>query len=287
MSSTLDCSNDNMITYEDWIGNESVELLDELPPLEVTDVHITYLNQTSLILNWTESPSDDTKDYTVYQDNRLIAVVPSTPSKLQPIQYKVTGLTPATDYTFTIKARDYSDNEAEGVRVSVRTQGLHALAMNGVSDYIRLPRMTFDTVELTCQLNLLPNKEYVFIDARPGISTAYFGTNANGNIQFGPVWTEVLVNGKVPPNFNDIKNMTAEFTLTISLSVPGTSEITIFSNYRHMFHVPGRIYAINVYHGETLMAAYNLTEPFQGTAITDTSGNNRTATLQGGRWMMD
>lgn len=277
----------NGITCEDWAGNEPVELPDREPPLNVTNVNITNIDQTGVTLNWTESESLNTKDYTIYNGSTLITTVTATASKLQPLSYRVTGLAPGTNYTFAIKARDTSGNEASGVSISVSTLGNQVLFMNGTSDYIKLPSMTFDTVELTCQINLKPNTEQIYIDARPGVATAYFGVNSAVNIQYGPVWTKVLVNGAVPRNIADIKNIKTKFTLTVGLSAPGKSEITIFSNYKRQFPVQGKIYEIKVYNGASLMASYNLTEAFSGTSIIDTSGNNQTALLSGGTWVTE
>lgn len=273
------------ITLENWnVGaGEIVELFDDIPPADVSGVNITYLDKTNLVLNWTESLSSDTKEYNIYNGATLVTTVPATASKLQPLMYQVTGLIPATNYTFSIKARDYSNNEAIGVGISVRTYGTYTILMNGTTDFIKLPSLTFDTVELTCQANPGPaGVWYTYVDARPGVSTSFFSINDNGNIQYGPVWTKILINEVSPIDINYVKNN--KITLTLGLFSTATDEINIYSDYQNNSKMQGKIYSIKILNRGNVVAFYNLTEKFTGTAIVDASGNGKTATLTGGTW---
>lgn len=87
---------------------------DDIPPDNVTGLSVGNITQTEVALTWHASASSDIKDYRVYNGLTLIATVTG-------LSYDVTGLAADTDYTFTVKARDASDNEASGSTVSVRT----------------------------------------------------------------------------------------------------------------------------------------------------------------------
>lgn len=87
---------------------------DDTPPNNVTDLKASNVTQSGCTLTWLASSSDDVKDYRIYKDGTLIATVTG-------ISYNVTGLTANTNYTFTVKARDTSNNEASGTSIPVTT----------------------------------------------------------------------------------------------------------------------------------------------------------------------
>lgn len=87
---------------------------DTTPPTNVTNLATSATTQTGVTLSWTASVSSDIKDYRVYNGSTLITTVTGT-------THNVTGLTASTTYTFTVKARDTSDNEATGASVNVTT----------------------------------------------------------------------------------------------------------------------------------------------------------------------
>jgi hypothetical protein len=285
------------ILFENWTsdGGEIVQLQDDVAPANISNLNVTFLGQNGLTLNWTESTSDDTKEYMIYNGASLIGTVASTPSKLQPLTYTVTGLSIATTYSFTIKVRDFSNNQSSGVSVTIKTYGTQALSMNGTSDYIKLPSMTFDTVELTCSTNnaLGNSSGYTYLDARNGIPSSSFSINNNGNIQYdvnSSAWKKVLVNSEVPLDVYGIKDIrNTKFTLTLGLATGtvGTDDVNIFSDYQNSIFMIGKIYTVRMLKdaGTTVVASYNLTEQFAGTSIADASGNGRQATLIGGTWV--
>ncbi|MEV5028511.1 fibronectin type III domain-containing protein [Paenibacillus sp. LPE1-1-1.1] len=88
--------------------------VDTTPPSNVTNVTTTNLTHNSLTVSWSVSSSSDVASYEVYQGATLLGTVTGT-------QYNVTGLTPSTLYTFTVKARDASANVATGASVTVST----------------------------------------------------------------------------------------------------------------------------------------------------------------------
>ncbi|MBO1512372.1 chitobiase/beta-hexosaminidase C-terminal domain-containing protein [Metabacillus bambusae] len=87
---------------------------DTTPPEEVTDLSASNVTPISLTLSWTASPSSDIAEYNIYQDGTFLASINST-------NMKVTDLTPFTEYTFRVVARDIAGNESSGTNINVTT----------------------------------------------------------------------------------------------------------------------------------------------------------------------
>lgn len=154
---------DCCLVLEDLTPGEPVILIDDTPPENVSSISITSLNQTNLTIWWTESPSPDVKDYNLYANGTLMATVPATTAKLEPLSSNVAGLTPGTDYTIVIKAQDESNNEANGASVDVRTYGTYAFAMSGTGgDSVTIPSLTLDKLEI--ELYVDPNQPGTYAD---------------------------------------------------------------------------------------------------------------------------
>lgn len=87
---------------------------DTIPPLNITGFTATNITTSDLTLSWVASTSSDVAGYDVYQGANLLSTITQT-------TYGITGLTPSTSYSFTIKARDNSGNIASGVSLTVST----------------------------------------------------------------------------------------------------------------------------------------------------------------------
>ncbi|MEF2245688.1 fibronectin type III domain-containing protein [Paenibacillus sp. IITD108] len=292
---------ENAIMFEEWAGaleEEPVELLDDAIPAEVENVHVTDLEQTSFILNWEESVSPNVKEYAIYRNELFVDTVPATLSKLQPISYQIKRAAPSTEYRYTIKVRSSSGYESNGVNIIVRTNGIYALQMNGVTDYIKLPSLPFDKIELTCQAFQSPkNIWYYYLDARPGLSAAYLAINGNGNVQYSNVWETILVNGKSSFKFSEVMYQKITISLSLGLKSNAADDINIFSDYKNNPAMKGKVYRIQIFLQGHLVAAYNLTEPTLNggndsanalfSILKDQSGNGKDAALFGGTWVIE
>lgn len=104
----------NVATGTSVTVSTNVQPADTTPPANVTNLASSAITQTGVTLSWIASASSDIKDYRVYNGSTLITTVTGT-------TYNVTGLTASTSYTFMVKARDTSDNEAAGASVNVTT----------------------------------------------------------------------------------------------------------------------------------------------------------------------
>ncbi|XOK60050.1 glycosyl hydrolase family 18 protein [Paenibacillus elgii] len=91
---------------------------DTTPPTAPTGVSASNVTSTSVTLTWTASTDNvGVTGYDVYRGSTLVGSVATT-------SYTVSGLTPSTSYTFTVKAKDAAGNvSAASNAVSVKTNG--------------------------------------------------------------------------------------------------------------------------------------------------------------------
>ncbi|MBU7316392.1 glycosyl hydrolase family 18 protein [Paenibacillus oleatilyticus] len=91
---------------------------DTTPPTAPTGVSASNVTSTSVSLTWTASTDNvGVTGYDVYQGSTLVGSVATT-------SYTVSGLTPSTSYTFTVKAKDAAGNvSAASNAISVKTNG--------------------------------------------------------------------------------------------------------------------------------------------------------------------
>lgn len=271
----------NSIIFEDWVinGGESVLLIDETPPENISNILVYNIDKTSITIKWNDSPSiEDIKDYTIYNGPTLLKVVTGT-------VVDITGLNPSTHYTFTVKARDNWNNESGGISISIKTLGSYAISMNGISDYIKLPSITFDSIELTCSIKPALGKWSYYMDTRNGTSLGYIARTSSGMDSFGSSWGAVYINGVLKTNNSPITPSDTKNTIRAVLTSPATDDVNIFSNSSGKELMHGVIYDIKLFNGTGLVAHYDFTQQFTGTFIPDSSGNGQIATLYGGSWI--
>lgn len=290
---------ENKIVFEEFTGLSEVgliELLDVTIPAEVVNAHVTQIEKTSFIINWEESVSLNVKEYVIYLDQAVVATIPATLSKMQPLSYQVSNASPSTEYRYTIKARSQTGYESKGINLIVRTNGKYALQMNGVSDYIKLPSLIFDKIELTCHSTEVTNNSWsYYVDARPGITAAYMGINGNGNIQYSDAWYAIYMNGKNLINLN--KAVYEKVSITLLLKSSAAADINIFSDFTSKFCMMGKLYSVQIFLKGLPVAAYNLTEPSLNeekipsspsiSILKDQTGNGKDAALFGGTWIIN
>lgn len=88
--------------------------VDTTVPNEVTNLAESNVTQTSVTLSWSASTSQDVASYEVWRAGSLLATVTGT-------TYDATGMSAATQYTFTVKAKDATGNVSTGVSRVVTT----------------------------------------------------------------------------------------------------------------------------------------------------------------------
>lgn len=123
-SSTISIPASTTIKYfaRDTAGNASavqtavytINLSDTTAPNNVASISTSNISTTSVTLTWPASTSPDVAGYDLYNSSTFIASTTAT-------SYTVTGLSASTSYTFTVKAKDTSNNIASGTSVTVNT----------------------------------------------------------------------------------------------------------------------------------------------------------------------
>ncbi|CAL2080401.1 GEVED domain-containing protein [Tenacibaculum sp. 190524A02b] len=91
---------------EDYTVNITAAVADTQAPTAPSSLASSNVSQTGLTLNWTASTDNvGVTGYDVYQGTTKLTTVTGT-------TYNVTGLTPDTAYTFSVKAKDEAGNES-------------------------------------------------------------------------------------------------------------------------------------------------------------------------------
>lgn len=101
---------------------------DNTPPDDVTNLIASSVSANKVGLTWTKSTSSDAQSYEVYQGAALLETV-TVP------YYIISGLTPSTQYTFTVKTKDINGHLSTGRSITVTTQ---ATAASYVTDGLLL-----------------------------------------------------------------------------------------------------------------------------------------------------
>jgi chitodextrinase len=102
------------VPYRATVSMPFSTTVDTIAPNNVTGLATSNVSTNGLTLTWNASSSTDTAGYDIYQGSTLLTSVTDT-------TYNITGLTPSTSYTFTVKAKDGSGNIASGVSVTIST----------------------------------------------------------------------------------------------------------------------------------------------------------------------
>jgi chitodextrinase len=159
------------------------------------------------------------------------------------------------------------------------------LQMNGTSDSIKTPTLTFDKVEMDiyAEFNNNAGVWQYFLDSRTGVANGWFA-HLNNYENWGAGISSILVDGV---QFNQSSNISRvpsskRTLLTVNFSTAVTDDVSLFSfNTNASDFLKGRIYGVKFWNGSTLVASYDMK---LGT-VNDQSGNGKHATLYGGTWI--
>lgn len=122
------------VTAVDESGNEStasnqinVTITDTIAPEAPTGLQTTAFTDTTIDIEWDESPEEDVAGYNVYVDGAIEASSVATPS------YSIAGLLEATSYDIYVTAVDTAGNESNtSITISQTTQDLIPSAPTGL-----------------------------------------------------------------------------------------------------------------------------------------------------------
>ncbi|WP_028550858.1 fibronectin type III domain-containing protein [Paenibacillus sp. UNC451MF] len=272
----------SIVYYEDWSDLEPVNVINTVPPDNVTNLTASKVQGNLVTLSWTASSSNDVTGYGIYNGTVYVGSTAST-------TYDVTGLNPETTYTFAVKTINKDGLTSNGASISVTTPILtYALSMNGTTDYVQTPSLSFDTVIMDILVDPKSMVYNSYLDATRGIPQSAFGRNSSGYDYLQSAWKSVSINGvdkTAGANISAIVPTQQRITVTVVLKSPGKSILVLFANQLGSIPMKGILYSVKIMSGGVVTALYDFTKPFTGTAVPDSSGNNQTAKLQGGTWI--
>jgi hypothetical protein len=131
------------------------------------------------------------------------------------------------------------------------------LMFNGVSDYLQLPSMTMDSIEIDCLIDSVqPNVDHILVDTRTG-GSGYVGKSANV-VGF----TSMLVDGVSKTTWNDIvKGQRTK--IKVNASSPFTDDVTIFTRYAgdSTYRLNATLYSVKCFLNGSIVAQYDFTNP--------------------------
>ena len=136
------------------------------------------------------------------------------------------------------------------------------LSFDGVRDYLKLPSMTMDRVELDCVLNHTGLAAGYILDARTGSPTGYAYTGG-----FGADILRFYVDGVLGASrvFSIIPS-SKRIKLDMDLNA-FTGQLTLFARYTGFEPIKGMLYGVKCYLKGELVASYDFTQP--GTVVGD------------------
>jgi hypothetical protein len=158
------------------------------------------------------------------------------------------------------------------------------LSFNGVSDYLQLPSMTMDSVEIDCLIDSASLSKYI-IDARPGLANGYLWTDGLGNDQTGTGFSSVFVNGVSKVGIYSSLNLPLNQRIKIKLntSAPFTETIPIWG--KTGAGKKGTLYKVTCYLNNQIVAQYDFEKPSNivGTSVLQ-NANNLIPNFEDARW---
>ncbi|ULL13884.1 hypothetical protein DVH26_05145 [Paenibacillus sp. H1-7] len=269
-----------VVYYEDWTGDESVTVV--VPPANVTNLTATAIQASSITLAWTASTSEQVSGYVIYNG-------PIYAGQTSGTTFTLSGLSPVTSYSFTVKTSTSDGSLSSGAVVNATTLPLrYALSMNGLNDYITTPSISFDTVVM--DISVSPNKNVysAYLDASKSIAQSTVVRDSSGRDLLQAAWKSIFVDGVDKTSLQGttaIVPSNQRTTVKSVLKAPGKSIIYIFANQLGSIPMKGVLYGVQILQGSQVVASYDFTVPFAGSIVLDKSGNNNNGKLQGGTWI--
>jgi hypothetical protein len=157
------------------------------------------------------------------------------------------------------------------------------LRMDGVKDYLQLPSMTMDSIEIDCLIDSVQQNNAYLTDVRPEIPNSYF---YNGGIGAG--WSDVQLNGSsiskstftafsIIPRNQRIKLKLITTPFTKALNIFGTGASTAMK---------GTLYAVTCYLNGQVVARYDFTNPnnIVGDKVLEGTARNLIPSFEDARW---
>lgn len=158
------------------------------------------------------------------------------------------------NYDFT------NPNNIVGNTVLPVGKSITGMNFNGTSDYLQIPALTMDAIEIDCVIDSSQSASAMFLDARNGLSNGHITIDGNGG-----GWTDLQVDG-VPTSITSgiglvPKNKRVKIKLNAINSF--TDDVTIFGKWDTTGNkVKGTIYKVNFYLNGKVIYSLDLENKF-------------------------
>jgi bacillolysin len=267
--------------YAVGVGTAYSGPADTIPPSAITDLIASETTATSTNLSWTAATDNvAVTGYNVYNGAALVTTVTST-------SYTVSGLSAATAYTFTVKAKDASGNlAAVSNEVTITTLPtpvdnsppsnptyLTATATTDVTTQLSWTAAT-DNVAVTAYVIY---KDAILLTSVSGTSLTVTGLNANTTYAFTVKAKDAAENLSLASNEVIITTLETDSTPPTAPSALSASSTTATSTNLSWTAATDNVAVTgyNVYNGENLLTTvtginYNVTGLSPNTAYTFT-----------------
>jgi hypothetical protein len=133
------------------------------------------------------------------------------------------------------------------------------LSFDGLNDFIQLPSMTMDSIELDV---MFQTANYV-LDARNGLSNGYFALIGAG---IGGGWSQLLLNDS-PSTLSSVPLNQRVKLKTIAIS-SFTDDVTILANSASSAQSKAVLYKVTCYLNNQIIAQYDFEKSYNTTGIT-------------------
>ncbi len=201
----------NVSAASNTIGVTTATVPDTEAPTAPTSLAVSNVTQTTADLAWTASTDNiAVTGYDVYQGNTVIATVTST-------NYNVTGLTAATNYTFSVKAKDEAGN------VSIASNNVNVTTISGTGSTNEL--LISEYVEGTSYNKAIEIANFTGASVNLANYSIQKATNGGGAWDSTLALSGTLANGQVYV----IVNNSASTALKAKANLNSTSSVMSFN----------------------------------------------------------
>jgi hypothetical protein len=269
-------------TLEDYSVNDE---LDFMVPLDVVELQASNITKTSLTLKWRGNPRvTGTQSYLIFLDGELVGETVNT-------SYEITGLVSAAEYTIVVKTLNQENEMSNGRKIVVRTQGNVVLSLEGTSDYVETPQLSFEAMEIDCLLSPKVNSwsNYLIEGETSGIQIY---TQHNG-ASYRRRECELYVNGRYEPS-TSYALIPSDVVVTIRIEgLDGkviTDRFNLFANISGLTTMQGLLYRVKLFtkngRGDLILKSdYDFTNGSTNQLITDLLDHSPPLVIQGGTFI--
>jgi hypothetical protein len=183
----------------------------------------------------------------------------TTPSNAKYIRFRYNGISPL-DLSTKAQLEQGTQPTHYEPYTEVLPKAKKGLVMDGVTNYLQLPSMTMDSIEIDCLIDAVQVQANQFlIDARTGSSEGFIGT---GSPNVGGTISKIFVDDVEKPTrlWTDIsKGQRVKVKANFSSLI--TDDITLFNRYIGANFLKGILYGVKCYLNGQVVASYDFTNP--------------------------